>query len=436
MILLLLLSCWEPTEAEPSIDLVTAACTLGELNMVILASDDNVVANVVVEGPETWYPIKDLDFAETGQSQWVLDDAPSDCDPFDYTVIATNVFGHETRVERSWPAPDPEGTRLEPSHGTTAGGTQVTLYGDGLTDLDSILFDGIEAEFTLDEGNAVISTPPHDAGEIEVTLVAQAATSVVADPFTYYDDAAGLVRGTGLPTLLLFDSTWFTIVSAYADTEGSFAQHELVLHEPQDASTTYIAQFPPVGGCEWGTALDSSTWGNYGDYVLVHDTWPMQPSDDNVYYLATDDLVLEDWLGVPMDIAFVDEDSTIPPQVLEGAFSLPAQPDYTSWDWQALNTLERGQPLEIDWTSADVEQVLVTVYRSSGTTSLGDFTCVWDQPFEIDWTTLMDGVDEEQVDGLHLEIVLMSNVESMFEHDDSVLWSLGRVVHFVYYSIE
>lgn len=115
-----------------------------------------------------------------------------------FTVLLTVALGTDVAGAGNLPTV----TRLEPSSGSTSGGTQLTIFGDFLENLRSVHF-GMTAGKNLEEecnGECEISpytlltveSPPHRAGTVNVTVTTAEGTSAktAADEFTYLSEAA------------------------------------------------------------------------------------------------------------------------------------------------------------------------------------------------------------------------------------------------------
>ncbi|PZF53890.1 hypothetical protein DEJ23_14060 [Curtobacterium sp. MCSS17_008] len=88
------------------------------------------------------------------------------------------------------PANAPTLTTLDPNHGPAAGGTLVTITGDGFTDASTVSVDGsdpIRPDSVSEDGTELtFITPAHDPGEVTVTVTNAAGTS---EPLAYTYDA-------------------------------------------------------------------------------------------------------------------------------------------------------------------------------------------------------------------------------------------------------
>jgi len=96
-------------------------------------------------------------------------------------------------------------TRVSPAHGTTAGGTTVTITGRGFTALAAdtgVSFGSAAAtKFIVDSGTQVTATSPPGTGTVDITVTTPAGTSAAtaADQFSYTQ--AGTTTTTTTTTL-------------------------------------------------------------------------------------------------------------------------------------------------------------------------------------------------------------------------------------------
>jgi hypothetical protein len=91
---------------------------------------------------------------------------------------------------------------VTPDAGPTSGGTVVTIVGDGLSTNAAVLFGGTLAVGlpSLGNGGLVVTTPPHDAGPVDVTVTFAggdntADTAMLVNGFTYFNPPGSLATG-------------------------------------------------------------------------------------------------------------------------------------------------------------------------------------------------------------------------------------------------
>ena len=85
---------------------------------------------------------------------------------------------------------------VAPAAGPTAGGTVVTLSVDGLASRPTVNFDGQQASVRnvdLQKGTIEVSAPPHAAGLVDVTVLADGDADIATDAFLYTDNSSPTV---------------------------------------------------------------------------------------------------------------------------------------------------------------------------------------------------------------------------------------------------
>jgi len=431
-------------DSPPTVEGVELTCAEDLLDLVVVASDANAVTNVVVTGArEDWFPLRDPTTTAT-TSTWSLDDQSHDCEaPLELDVEVTNLMGLVATAEAAWPETDPEGGGLEPPHGPDSGGTEVTITGTELAYVHTVWFgdEAVSPESAEDEV-LVVTTPVGTAGTVDVRLEAPGASTELEAAFTYYPDATGLYGGISRPSLFLYDTTWFTIGSGYADiTAGPFLQLDLLLHAPVERSQTYLGNMPALGECAWGSdyGYETEDLGSYLVLDTADDTWAILPSSDSVYFLVEELIEPSDWAELVFDATLPHEGYALPTQSLPEALEVPPLLDTASFDWQDSNPAVWGEDLELWWTSdKPLDGLLYTAYASTGSSPLGVVSCATDAgegELSLSWETLTADVDPDQVDGLHLSLEFWVDLETPLEHDGSVLWSRGRVIYWVYFPL-
>lgn len=443
---------FELSDAPPSIDAVSLSCEDGEFAWVVLASDANAVSDLWIAARASdgstaeWTLDKDLDFSETGSSQWRSVETLGDCAlDWSFSLTATNQLGIQATEAASWPEVILEPDAVAPPYGSDAGSSVVVISGAGLSDVEEVLFGELAATITAaDETSITVTTPAGEPGAVDITLITAGASTVLDGAFTYYADATGLVRGQLFPAVSGFETTYVNISSAYASTVDDFVQFELVFEaEPLEPELTFAGAWPTGGSCEWGS--DAVTdWVDVGNYLFVaNDTtgeWPAQHTSDNVYYVVTDGIDITNWMGGSWDLEIVDGTSGLPAMVVEDALLLPDAPIDPSFDFEAANTVAWGEDFELTWDPASgYDNVLFSLFPATGSSALGVYRCSGDGPggsLSAPWADLTSGINETQVDGIFAEITFLKEQETVLPHDNSVLWNQGKLTYWVYFPTE
>ncbi|MEV7973839.1 IPT/TIG domain-containing protein [Cellulomonas sp. NPDC089187] len=89
----------------------------------------------------------------------------------------------------------PELTGIDPAQGPTAGGTEVTLTGTGLSAATAVTFGGVAGvDLTVvSDTEITVLTPSHPAGPVDVVIQLPGADATVTDGYEYLDDGTGVV---------------------------------------------------------------------------------------------------------------------------------------------------------------------------------------------------------------------------------------------------
>ena len=106
------------------------------------------------------------------------------------TALATDAAGGTSLFAANLRfGPGPQIETISPSEGSNAGGTSVTIRGEGLGGADGlrVFFGGREATLlTVSEMSAVVLAPAHDAGPVSLLVeVADGRTVLLESAFTY-----------------------------------------------------------------------------------------------------------------------------------------------------------------------------------------------------------------------------------------------------------
>jgi hypothetical protein len=323
----------------------------------------------------------------------------------------------------------------------------VFIAGDDLELADVVLFGSEQATIlSATEEGLLVETPAHDAGVVDVSVEATGNVSVLEEAFTYWADNSGLYAGIALPSVEVYDTTWFTIGSPYAqlDPYGPYAQFEFLVHSPVPAENTYLGNMPAVGECDWGSTM---SWEQFslGSYVSMEsDAFGAQvmlgnDDDSPVYYMVESDIDVTEWAGELFDVTWHSDTEYMPAMSVPELLMVPELVEDANFDWQAANALTWGEDIEWTWTPGSHTGLLASIYPSSGSASLSVIQCASDPSggsLSMAWDELVADVDPEQVDGVHVLFTFYADVETVLPHDNSIFWSRGRVSYWVYIPFE
>ena len=445
--------------SEPELVQINIECADDAFDLRILAKGDpnqvsNVTVDVEVDSVETTLIVdKDLDYDISGGfSQWEVLGHELSCDG-DYTFVveATNVMGLSATEVEYWPEPDVGLADIVPAHGTTAGGQQVTINGEGLELVDRVSFGGTDATILLTADTAVIvETPAATAGAVDVVVYDRGTESTYEDGFTYFDDATGLYDGFIRASMSMYNPDFLNFSSPYASTTDDFIQLEMVLNEePVSFDELYPGSFPVVdwGDCTYGTGLNTDVWATSGDVInfdnaslgersMVHAT------EGVVYYYVTDGIDYTNWLGQSFDLLFEDEDGFIPTQELDEAFAIPEEPVGVSEDWETKGSLTWGEDYTLSWdpsTPHDGLEYTVAV-TTSGNSVLSELYCTVpasEGELLLTWEELTDGIDEANVGRLFIHASWYAGGDTaLFEHDNASFYNMGITAYYYVIDVE
>jgi len=438
---------------DPTFLDASAACAGGVMTYTALVESDVDVSNLVLEragvddedlGP--LFPTLELSANSGGVTRWELD-VPHDCDVSVATTwTAWTTLETSAEATTAWPDVDLEGGGLQPAHGSDAGGSRVTLTGDQMDAVTQVTFGGADATIvSATEDTLVVETPPGDVGAVDVTLEAGVTTVSLAEAFTYWPDATGQMSGLTRMVLQVYDTRWFTIGSAYTTLSpyGPFAQHEVVMHVPDDPSRSFPNTFPAVGDCsvEHDFGWTKLSVGSY--LTLTNDdlgALPLVASDPDTpnYYYVESDIDPADWSGQDFDLELVEGNASMPPMVVPDGALLPLLPDTTSFDWQNADTVIFGEDLSFTWSATSAQRVWLTVYPGRGTTALANFSCMADATtgsLTIPWDQVTEGVDTSGMNSFIVRLGFHEDAQVPLDHDNSSVWAIGEVNYWIYLSV-
>ena len=102
---------------------------------------------------------------------------------------------------------------MEPAQGSIAGGTLVTVWGDGFGEGTAVTLGGQPARElqVVDSHRLTCRTPPSSTGTVEVAVMRASARAVLAEGFTFFDPrSSGGLSGaafTGTLNVTVLDSS-------------------------------------------------------------------------------------------------------------------------------------------------------------------------------------------------------------------------------------
>jgi hypothetical protein len=98
----------------------------------------------------------------------------------DETALLDDGFEYESEGELLF---------VDPSLGSTKGGTLVKIFGAGFTSVPEIYFDNLEATHidVLSSTLITAKTPPHEIGTVDVKMIVEGETYILPKAFTYFD---------------------------------------------------------------------------------------------------------------------------------------------------------------------------------------------------------------------------------------------------------
>lgn len=446
-------------DSDPEFVDINVECEADTFDLRVLAKGDpnqvsNVDMTIEVDSVETAVFLdKDLDYDISGGfSQWELVDEALSCDG-DYTFVltATNVMGNDVTEVVYWPEPDVGLSDIVPAHGTEAGGTQVTINGDGLELVDRVTFDGVDATILLTAETAVIVESPAGAvGAVDVIVFDRGTESTYAEGFTYYADGTGLYNGFIRTSLSMYNPDFLNYSSPYATTYDDFVQLEMVLNDTPTAwDLMYPANYPVVdwGDCSGGSNFDSTPWATAGDVITLDNSSlgersMVHATDGVVYYYVTDGVDYTAWQGQYFDLLFEAEDEFIPPQELDDAVFIPEAVTGLSHDWETKGSLVSGEDFTLSWDASTPHDGLewAMSVTDSGNNVLSDLYCTVptsDGELTVTWAELSDGIDESEIGRLFvLSRFHVREDTATFEHDNASFHTMGIVSYYFVIDVE
>ena len=434
-----------------------AACEDGQMTYTALIRSELDVGNLVLErtdvDDDALEPVFPLVTAQTfgGEvTEWTTTLA-HDCDTsIAVTWTATTLVETRATAQTAWPDVDLVEGPLDPPYGTHLGGSTVVIEGTDMALVDRVWFADAPATIVETTDTSVtVLTPAHDPGVVDVRYAVGVTELDLPEAFEFWPDQGGLVTGFSHMVTHLYNTTWFTIRSAYVAEEdftfGPFVQHEVLFHEALDPSATFATEFyAPIGACEPGAI--SWTKHSVGAYLALHEDTlgelPMIPteSDQPTYYFVEQDIDPADWTDIVFDLEVTEDTDVMPAMLIDGALPIVEHPTSTSWDYTDLNGIDRYADLRFRWTPGLAEKVNYAIYPVyhdwRGIQVLSSLTCSDDGTtgdVTVAWDDIMAGLDDSVPTGLMVRLGLIHQHDSVLPHDDSVFQSTAINNYWIYY---
>jgi hypothetical protein len=308
----------------------------------------------------------------------------------------------------------------------------VNLAGDFLGEVTHVFFGDAEATIgTLSDDGLLLETPANAPGPIDVTVEGGGGTMVLKDAFTYYPDQRDRYRGIGSFSLTYYDESLLNHDSVYGEVDGSFAQFEVLLHEPIERGATWWANQLEIGSCVPGAGLNFTTH-SMGSYLGLEDldselgSFAMVQGGGDTYFMMNQ--INEDWTDLAFALDWTAETPDLPPMTVD-VFTAP-WPDALSLDYTRLESWTRGEDLELTFIDdpAFAGAEVAWYVANSGNTTLAADACGQDPAggsLSLDWDTLMEGLDQTQAARIYLLVTWYTDDPITLSHDGSVFWSRG-----------
>ncbi|MEO9340881.1 putative Ig domain-containing protein [Mesorhizobium sp. SB112] len=217
---------WRATITETChVTIQTSAITMFAIGPTEVTIGENYTNNVIVSGGSSPFTFTlasgELPDGIRLSDRGTLSGAPREEGRFDFTIRATNEYGHfgtqffTLTVLGADAAPTI--TNVSPSTGPAAGGTSVVITGTNLTDATAVTFGGAPAaSFAVITDTAITATTEaHAEGPVDVAVTTPGGSATAAGAFTYdapvvlslsIDDAT-VVEGDSGSTFVTFNVT-------------------------------------------------------------------------------------------------------------------------------------------------------------------------------------------------------------------------------------
>lgn len=319
---------------------------------------------------------------------------------------------------------------VTPTDGTTAGGQEVTVQGEGFTDRTDVWFGGAQAEVVSRADDAlVVRTPAGSAGTVDVAVGAGEANDTLRAGYTYWPDATGKTVALAL---------WYR--TAYASYTGWDDDVYGVIWtlEPSDAEFHQI--WGAMEACDAGSSVTREQWGDALTFQRDDgESWSMGWDSSTSAY-AVDDLAADTYdTGALYGLAAGAADAH--PAFETGGFIAPVEsfsvssPALTGSAWPVLD-VERD--IDVRWSGSGGGFVLVWL---AGLDTGERLFCIADDDgqFTID-SGYLSGFDADWYSPEFVQFSLMrvQPDEAVLSHDGGVVlgaaaWQVTGLVQFYSY---
>ncbi|MFT5681308.1 MAG: hypothetical protein ACI8RZ_002214 [Myxococcota bacterium] len=454
MILLFTIGCDFDTDdlldpPEPEFLDVSVDCTDDVLSVEALITSEYDVTNVTIErididdaDLDPLFPTLDVSAMSGGLTRWSLE-TDHDCEASILTTwTAFTVLESSASTEIAWPDVDLSGGPVAPPHGTDAGGSTVTITGTDMDAVTGVWFGETEGSILSATAESLTAqTPAGSPGLVDVTLAAGVTDTMVEDAFTYYPDATGMITGFSQTFLHVYDSTWFTIGSAYTtlDPYGPFVQLEVILQEPLLPEESYPMVYPEAGECSGGTyewaPIDAGSYLTFGSDDLGSLAMLSNGNEPPTYYYVEADVDPALWSGQSMSLGLPEVTDQLPAMTVEDALLIPTLPSEPSFDWGVAAEVTWGEDITFTWTDTTAQRVNWTLYAGQGYSVLSSVSCTSDATtgeLVVPWDTLTADVDPEDVTTVFARLGFIEDDLVRLPHDNSDFWSMGIINHWLY----
>ena len=295
-------------------------------------------------------------------------------------------------------------TNVNPSYGTSAGGTSVTISGGPFDNSARVFFGGAEANIVNTNTNSLeVNTPAGAEGTVDIEISTDSGSGQMSNAFDYWLDGTGLTGVVG-------HFSWYHMVGNYwSSAPQDFGAANLILVEPTNfeywefyapsldtcvseyETTKYVGAYEPSYSTINVRAPDSSSFSlprdsatpylyttsdtNVYNYFIQNGTYTMETSQTG----AWPEMEVTGVLKTPNAFSVTEPtiNSDAPPTIFQYLFDL-------------------------NWNGSGGDFILVILNRYSGSTVAEQVTCALrdDGQFTIPPTVWSSWTSDSQMDVL------------------------------------